>query len=401
MGNMKLPADWGMEKLISLVKLQNGYAFKSNEFITDDIPIIRINNLEENKVRLDMEVCYPKEFLEKNPQYKVENGDILISMSGSIGKISKYKLNTEALLNQRVGKFLIDDNKKIDKNFLFYFLRNDEFQRAVVKDANGCVVSNISAKSIGEVAIQVPPLETQKKIVGILEKAEKALEKRKESIKLLDELVKSKFIEMFGDPVNNTMGWEIKTLSDISTSRLGKMLDSKKQTGKYLYPYLANFNVQWFRFELKKLNEMDFDEKEQKEFELRKGDLLVCEGGEIGRAAVWNEEISDCYFQKALHRVRCNQKMINPYYLAWVFYYRAQATKFREVIGSQATIAHLTGEKLKQLQIIVPPIALQNQFTDFINQVDKLKFEMQKSLEEMENNFNSLMQRAFKGELFI
>lgn len=255
-------------------------------------------------------------------------------------------------------------------------------------------------KYLKEAIIPVPKIEIQENIVEVLDKAQELIDKRKSQIEALDELVKSRFIEMFGDPVSNPMKWKTKILSDISTSRLGKMLDSKKQTGKHLYPYLANFNVQWFRFELKRLNEMDFDEKEQKEFELRKGDLLVCEGGEVGRSAVWEEEISDCYFQKALHRVRCNQEMINPYYLAWLFYYRAKATGFKEVIGSQATIAHLTGEKLKQLQIIVPPIAHQNEFAAFVNQVDKLKFAMEKSLKELENNFNSLMQKAFNGELF-
>ena len=85
------------------------------------------------------------------------------------------------------------------------------------------------------------------------------------------------------------------------------MLDAKQQTGKYSYPYLANFNVQWFNFNVDNLNQMDFNEAEQKEFELRDGDLLVCEGGEIGRCAVWHNEIQPCFFQKALHRVRCNR----------------------------------------------------------------------------------------------
>ena len=106
--------------------------------------------------------------------------------------------------------------------------------------------------------------------------------------------------------------WPEYKLGDISTSRLGKMLDSKKQTGKYLHPYLANVNVQWFRFDLENLNLMDFDEVAQSEFELRPRDLLVCEGGEIGRCAIWTGELQDCYYQKAIHRVRCNESIIIP-----------------------------------------------------------------------------------------
>lgn len=152
------------------------------------------------------------------------------------------------------------------------------------------------------------------------------------------------------------------------------MLDTKQQTGKNRYPYLANFNVQWFRFDLDNLNQMDFDESDRIEFELRDGDLLVCEGGEIGRCAVWHNEIQPCFFQKALHRVRCDRHAINPDYLAWWFKYNCDNGGFASIVGAKATIAHLPGVKLKQLQVVVPPIELQNQFADFVEQVDKSKF---------------------------
>ena len=120
---------------------------------------------------------------------------------------------------------------------------------------------------------------------------------------------------MFGDPVTNPMGWETKQLDEIADSRLGKMLDAKKQTGTNNYPYLANFNVQWFRFDLEKLNMMDFDESDRLEFALEYGDLLVCEGGEVGRTAIWKNERLDCFFQKAIHRVRCKADACVPEYL--------------------------------------------------------------------------------------
>ena len=126
------------------------------------------------------------------------------------------------------------------------------------------------------------------------------------------------------------------------------MLDAKQQTGRNSYPYLANFNVQWFRFNLENLNKMDFDEKDRAEFELREGDLLVCEGGEIGRCAVWHNELQPCFFQKALHRVRCNHQIILPDYLAWWFRYNCDYGGFSALAGAKATIAHLPGAKLKQ-----------------------------------------------------
>lgn len=179
---------------------------------------------------------------------------------------------------------------------------------------------------------------------------------------------------MFGDLLSNNKGWAQFRLGDITTSRLGKMLDAKKQTGKHLHPYLANVNVQWFRFDLSNLNQMDFDDADQIEFELKPRDLLVCEGGEIGRCAIWNGEMQGCYYQKALHRVRCNETIIIPEYLSHLFYYHSQANGFSDIAGNKVTIAHLPGEKLKAMQVMVPPLELQKQFASFIQQTDKSKF---------------------------
>ena len=179
---------------------------------------------------------------------------------------------------------------------------------------------------------------------------------------------------MFGDPVENEKSWPIYRFSEVAASRLGKMLDKRKQTGLRQRKYLANANVQWFSFDLQNLNQMDFDEGDQKEFELHDGDLLVCEGGEIGRCAIWRGELSDCYFQKAIHRVRCNTEMLLPEYLGHSFYYHSQKNGFSDVVSSKSTIAHLPSDKLKAMRIIVPPMEIQKHFVSFLEQSDKSKF---------------------------
>ena len=214
-------------------------------------------------------------------------------------------------------------------------------------------------------------------------------------LKKLDELVKSRFVEMFGDIVYNTKQWKTYVFSEIATSRLGKMLDTKKQTGNYSFPYLANYNVQWFRFELDNLNQMDFNEKDQVEFALEEGDLLVCEGGEIGRCAIWHNEVSPCFFQKALHRVRCKKDIIIPDYLAWWFRFNCDNNGFSEIEGAKATIAHLPGAKLKKLNVVVPSLDLQKQFADFVAQTDKSKLAIKQILEKAETLKKSLMQEYF------
>ena len=229
----------------------------------------------------------------------------------------------------------------------------------------------------------------------ILDKLTNLISLRKQQLAKLDELVKARFVEMFGDIIHNDRAWPKYIFSDIASSRLGKMLDTKQQTGKYSFPYLANFNVQWFRFEMSNLNKMDFNEKEQAEFELCDGDLLVCEGGEIGRCAVWHNEMQPCFFQKAIHRVRCNQNFVLPDYLAWWFKYNCDHNGFAEIEGAKATIAHLPGAKLKKLNVAVPPLDLQKQFAFFVVQISRKKLTIQQSLDKLEVLKKTLMQEYF------
>ena len=286
-------------------------------------------------------------------------------------------------------------SNKINLQYLYYYLKSDIARTYIKATAAGSVRDNLKFSMLKEFPFNLRTLEEQSKIVKVLKRVENNIELCKKRAEYLDTLVKSRFIELFGDVIYNDKKWECKRFSDITTSRLGKMLDTKHQTGTCQYPYLANFNVQWFRFELNNLNEMDFDEKEQVEFCLKDGDLLVCEGGEIGRCAVWHSQIKKCFFQKALHRVRCNQKIILPDYLSWWFKYNCDNGGFSVIEGAKATISHLTGAKMKVLNVVVPPIELQEQFVVFLRETDKSKLAVQKSLDELETLKKSLMQEYF------
>ena len=264
-------------------------------------------------------------------------------------------------------------NEKLNRRYLLHYLKSDITLTYIKAYASGSVRDNLKFSILKEFPINLPSAEEQEQIVATLDGIEHLIALRKEELASLDELVKSRFIELFGDVIHNSKAWQMRLFADIASSRLGKMLDAKQQTGKCSYPYLANFNVQWFRFNIENLNQMDFDEDDRAEFELKDGDLLVCEGGEIGRCAVWHNEIQPCFFQKALHRVRCNRQIIQPDYLAWWFKYNCDHDGFAAIAGAKATIAHLPGVKLKQLQVAVPPIELQQQFAAFVEQTDKSK----------------------------
>jgi len=292
---------------------------------------------------------------------------------------------------------------EVDKNHLFpdYLLRYLKSHYGNVQIRNnteGSVRDSLKYKGLEKIKVPIPPLNDQIRIATVLTRTEDLITKRTESIKALDELLKSVFLEMFGNPLKNEKGWEKKRIDEIANTRLGKMRDKQFFTGKHLNYYLGNSNVRWFSFDFDKLEKMDFDEKEQVKFSLQYGDLLICEGGEIGRCAVWKCEKKNIYFQKALHRVRVNNELVHPEYLAYVFYLYSLGNGFKNATN-KATISHLTGEKLKETLVPIPPLLLQKQFVAMVRAVDSLKAKYNSSLKELENLYGSLCQRAFKGEL--
>lgn len=151
--------------------------------------------------------------------------------------------------------------------------------------------------------------------------------------------------------------WLTIHIGDAFEMQLGKMLSMASKTGRNPKPYLANKNVQWDRVDLSDLETMDFTESEQDKFSLQPGDLLVCEGGEVGRTSIWRGERTDCYFQKAIHRLRPKSGDILPEYMLRLMRLTADSGWFTD-FTSQSSIAHLTREKLLTAAQIAQPYNL-------------------------------------------
>ncbi|NWG06123.1 MAG: restriction endonuclease subunit S [Chloroflexi bacterium] len=299
------------------------------------------------------------------PSRIAEAGDILISVRAPVGptNISREK--------SAIGRGLsvIRVGEKLDRDFLLYFLRF--YEPELAKAGTGSTFAAIAREDLETIKIPLPPLTEQKRIASLLARADYLRHLRRTAHELGESLLQSVFLEMFGHVRVNDKKWELAKFEDVCQSRLGKMLDDKKQTGKHKRQYLRNFNVQWFRFDLSDIAEMDFDEKDRKEFRLQYGDILMCEGGEVGRCAIWKNQIEECYFQKALHRVRPNAELVKSEYLVHLFWWLAQTGGLGD-FTSQVTIAHLTGEKLKELVIPVPPLSLQDEFAGVVARVEGL-----------------------------
>ena len=263
-----------------------------------------------------------------------------------------------------------------------------------LKDFRGATVGGISQDFSEQVEIPLPDLTEQRRIAGALEEADRLRRTRRYALELTDTFLPAAFLELFGDPVTNQMGWKISPFDEVAPSRLGKMLDANQQTGKHGRPYLRNENVQWERFDLTEVLVMDFDADDREEFILLPGDLLICEGGEPGRCAIWRGQLAECYFQKALHRARPVLSKVIPEYLVHLLWSLARRGGLANHVTS-ATIAHLTGEKLKLMPIPVPPLPIQQKFAALVERVERLGAVQREALRQADHLFQTLLQRAF------
>jgi len=197
----------------------------------------------------------------------------------------------------------------------------------------------------------------------------------------------SLFIQAFGEPRTNPLDLPSARLGAIADCQLGKMLDKKRQSGCSKRPYLRNANVRWFEIDTSDVLFMDIGDHEIDRFGVSMGDLLVCEGGEPGRSAIWKGGNGVIGFQKALHRVRADRYKVLPEYLNWALWMFAQRGLLSDHITS-ATIAHLTREKLVNINILIPPIPVQERFARQLEALNALS-QSAKSRNQILRSLNS------------
>lgn len=197
-------------------------------------------------------------------------------------------------------------------------------------------------------------------------------------------------------------GWRLVRLGDVCTIQLGKMLSPASKTGQRSRPYLRNANVQWNYFDLSDVAEMDFNEHEEEKFALKYGDLLVCEGGEPGRAAMWEEQLKPCFYQKALHRIRPLDNQVDSKFLMYRLWLGANSDEFLDS-HAQTTIAHLPAVRLAELYVALPPtIEEQRRIASILDEQMKAVEEARRAVEAQLKAANLLpnafLRSVFEGE---
>jgi type I restriction enzyme, S subunit len=254
-------------------------------------------------------------------------------------------------------------------------------------------------KFLKEVVIPIPSIDLQKRIVSVLDKAQELIDKRKAQIEALDQLTQSVFLEMFGDPITNNKEWPVISFSQvIKEIRYGTSTPPKFAEKGYMFVRATNIK----NGKITKDNMLYISHGEAESIQkckLNLGELIFVRSGvNSGDNAVVTEEFAGHYGGYDII-VQIDQNLVNPHYLNSLF-----NSSYLEVVikplTRRAGQPHLNADQIKGLKIPLPPIHLQQEFTVNLKKIEKQKELLQKSLMDLETNFNSLMQRAFKGELF-
>lgn len=387
-------------KLKKIAKVLSGStAPKDNEFSENNgKPFIRAGHLEElcNGKSL-MELPKIEESVAQNRKMVlVPENTILFAKSGmSILKNRVYKTTHEAYIVNHLAAIICSN--EIEPDYLYYFFRANPPSRLVLDSS----YPSIRLSDIGEIDIDLPSKAIQKKISKLLKQAEEIIFKRKAQIEALDQLTQSVFLEMFGDPRLNKKNWKKQKLNDVCLRK------GEYGSGSSAIPYDSG-KPRYIRItDIRDDGSLNDDivapsnPDDYEKYRLNEGDILFARSGAtVGKTYLHSEKNGYCIFAGYLIRFVPDTSKINPKFL---FHFTRTQYYKQWVMNKQNTVAqpNINAKQYgEELFIICPPLELQNRFAKIVEEIEAEKELLQKSMVELQNNFNSLMQRAFKGELF-
>lgn len=377
-------------KIKDICDLQNGRAFKPSDWGTAGLPIIRIQNLNDERAPFNY---YGGKY---NLAQEVDNGDLLFSWSGTPGtSFGAFLWNRgKGVLNQHIFKVI--PKVEVDKTYLMYAL-NGNISTIISKAHGGVGLQHITKKELDEIEIQMVSISRQKKIVEILEKISLLIFLRKQQLAKLDELVKARFVEMFGDCKTNPKNWKTKALEKIANVGSSKrvFVEELQDSG---IPFYRGTEIGALAEKKAVIPALFITEEHYKQLcettgKPQKGDLLmpsICPDGRI-----WIVDTDQPFYFKdgRVLWVHLTSANYNSVFLLYTLKDRIM-TDYAS-IASGTTFAELKIFALKKCKIFDVPLELQNQFANFVERVDQQKQTVQQSLEKLELMKKALMQEYF------
>lgn len=370
-------------KIKDICDLQNGRAFKPSDWGTAGLPIIRIQNLNDERAPFNY---YGGKY---NLAQEVDNGDLLFSWSGTPGtSFGAFLWNRgKGVLNQHIFKVI--PKVEVDRTYLMYAL-NGNISTIISKAHGGVGLQHITKKELDEIEIQMVSISRQKKIVEILEKISLLIFLRKQQLAKLDELIKARFVEMFGD-ISNSRKVPMQDVCKIIT-------DGTHQPPKFVlsgipFLFVSNIVTNEIHYDAEKFISEETYNELIKRTPIEVGDVLLSTVGSYGHPAVVKENKPFC-FQRHIAYLKPNNSVVNSEYLRCAI---LSTDLQRQIDESVKGIAQktLNLSEIRKLRLPLPSLSLQNQFAAFVERVDQQKQTVQQSLEKLELMKKALMQEYF------
>ena len=379
------------KKLTDMCTIQYGYAFDSKEFTDNsNFPqLVRIRDVKRGYSETFFRGKYSLEYI-------IHTGDLLIGMDGEFN-IARWR-SGDALLNQRVCKVTVKED--VDEEYLRFSL--SRALKQIENRTSFVTVKHLSTKELNSLELECPNIQKQKEISDRLVKIEEIISLRQQQLAKLDELVKARFVEMFGDPFLNLMNWnKIKIANAVTVEPQNGMYKPQSNyvtdgTGTPILRIDSFYDGEVTNFSL--LKRLVCNEEEKQKYALREDDIIINRVNSIeylGKCARITGLKEETVYESNMMRMHFDSKRFNPIYIIQLlcsqFIYRQIVNHAKKAVNQ----ASINQKDVLDFDIYEPPIELQNTFGGFVKQTEQLKLPIQKSIEQMETLKKALMQQYF------
>jgi type I restriction enzyme S subunit len=391
----KLPEGWKLVSLGEVGTLINGDRGKNypsqKDFVDNGVPFINAGHIQNGEIDFESMNFISRKRFDLLGSGKVKSGDILYCLRGSLGKTAIIKDIQEGAIASSL--VIIRPSEQIRTDYFYRYLASPIGQAEIYKYDNGSSQPNLSAQSLKQYQLPLPPLEEQRRIAAILDKADGVRRKRKEAIRLTEELLKSTFLEMFGDPVTNPKGWEICSMKKIVVeTQYGTAEKSQEVMGGL--PILRMNNITYSgEIDLNSLKWCQIPSKDEDKFTVKRGDLLFNRTNSpelVGKTAVWR---SDGKFAYAgyLIRVRFDKSKANSEYVSAFLNSNYGKRYLLEKAKPSINMSNFSASEFLKIPILLPDIETQHRFDEFVSYTRMMSQHLSDGLGDYNNLFNSLL----------
>ncbi len=356
-----------MAKLVDVCDIQYGYAFDSKCFTSDNsyIPLVRIRDIKRGFSETFYSGEYPEEYI-------VQEGDLLVGMDGEFN-IARWK-RQKALLNQRVCKLVA--KKETNEEYLRFAMTKS--LKEIERKTAFVTVKHLSAKELNRLELDIPTIEEQNKIAKVLSKLERIIGWYERELHYLDNLIKARFIELFGDPIINSLNLKTKPMTElceIIDGDRGKnypTVEEFSEEGYCLFLNAKNVTSSGFNFERCMFVTEEKDEVLRKG-KLQRGDVVLTTRGTIGNMAFFTDEVpyEHIRINSGMVILRMHREEIDEVY--FIEQFKMQLADIKEKIASGSAQPQLPISMMNKIQVLLPDINTQKKFAVFVEQTDKSK----------------------------